>query len=487
MTERLQQSLRDSSTARWIALLFVSLTLLAGYFFADLMSPLQDMIVKNKDLGWDNAVYGTVTGAYSWLVVMGFLILGGIFLDKSGIRLTGTLFTILMIIGGFFNYYAFTETFLNGGLGYGVSKSLAPIISAIPNFFAWLESLVTGNYEPILLSPSATMAGIGYSFFGLGIEILGIAGSRIVVKWFKGKEMALAMGLQVGIGRLGMLWVFWHAPRMAGTDHIITRPMLFGLILLVIGLLTYLVYSVMDFKLDKQEEIDLSDEEEDFKFSDVAKLFTNKAFVYIAVLCVLFYSAVFPFMKFASNLMIHKFGVSPETAGDIPGLLPLGSLFLTPIIGLYLDLKGRSASIMLVGSAMLILVHLGFAFGSSSSIIAIALMLILGVAFSLVPAAMWPAVPKIVKEQYLGSAYSLIFWIQNWGLMFFPLFIGRSLELSNPGVTDKIKQGLDVHYDYTNPMIMLAITGVLGLLFAFLLKREDKKKGYGLELPNKVN
>jgi predicted MFS family arabinose efflux permease len=464
MTKKLQNSLRESSTARWVALFFISITLLAGYFFADVMSPLKTMIIENQQLNWNNNDYGLYTGAYSWFnVFFVMLIIGGIILDKSGIRFTGISFSVVMVLGAFLNYYALTDTFLNGGFG-----------------FAFLNSFWT-DYNP-----SVKLAALGYAFFGVGIEILGVTGSRVVVKWFKGKEMAFAMALQVAFGRLGMLWVFWHAPRLAGEEQLVTRPVAFGLIILIVGLLSYLVYSVMDFKLDKQETIDLSDEEEAFKLLDVSKLLLNRAFVYISLLCVLFYSAVFPFMKYAADLMVHKFGVAPGTAGDIPSLLPLGTMALTPLIGLFLDFKGKSASIMIWGSILLILVHLGFAFGPSSEFLAIVLMIILGVAFSLVPAAMWPSIPKIVKEQYLGSAYSLIFWIQNWGLMGVPMLIGWSLESSNPGVTEQIKQGIEVHYDYTLPMFLLAITGILGLVFAFLLKKEDKDKNFGLEAPNKA-
>ena len=463
MINSMQNSLRESKTARWLALLFVSLTLLAGYFFADVMSPLKSMIIENQQLGWDNNDYGLYTGAYSWFnVFFVMLIIGGIILDKAGIRLTGILFSALMIVGGWFNYYALTDTFVNGGIGYDFLNSF------------WTQ-----------YNPSVKLASLGYALFGVGVEILGVTGSRMVVKWFKGKEMAFAMALQVSFGRLGMLWVFTHAPRLAGEDHNISRPIAFGVFLLIIGLLTFMVYSVMDFKLDKQETIDLSDEEEEFRLLDVGKLLLNRSFLYISMLCVLFYSAVFPFMKYAADLMVHKFGVDPATAGDIPSLLPLGTMFMTPIIGLYLDYKGKSASVMIFGSLLLILVHLGFAFGPSSEILAIGLMIVLGISFSLVPAAMWPAIPKIVKEQYLGSAYSLIFWIQNWGLMAVPMIIGWSLEKYNPGVTDQIKQGVEVHYDYTIPLILLAITGILGLVFAFLLKIDDKKMGYGLEAPNK--
>ncbi len=463
MTEKIQNSLRESVTARWLALLFVSLTLVAGYYFADVMSPLKTMLTENTRYAWDGTEYGFFTGAYSWLVILGFLILGGIVLDKSGIRFTGLFFSVIMILGAALNYYALTDTFLNGGLGYEF-------------FNSFMKSY----------NPSVKLAAVGYAIFGLGIEVLGVTGSRIVVKWFKGKELAFAMALQVAFGRLGMLWVFWQSPRLAGTEEIVTRPLAFGVLLLIIGLLTYVMYSVMDFKLDKQEEIDLSDEAEEFEFSHIGKILYNRAFWYIAMLCVLFYSAVFPFMKYAPDLMVNKFMVAKQTAGDIPSLLPFGTMLLTPVIGLFLDYKGKSASVMIFGSLLVILVHLGFAYGPASEVFAIALMIILGISFSLVPGAMWPAVPKIVDEQYLGTAYSLIFWIQNWGLMGFPMLIGWALEEFNPGVTDQIHQGIEAYYDYTVPMLIFAITGFLGLLFAFLLKAEDRKQGYGLELPNKV-
>jgi len=465
MTEKLQQTLRDSKVARWIALLLVSLSLLTGYFFADVMSPLKTMLVENDTLGWNNEGYGWYAGAYSWFnVIFLMLIFGGIILDRMGIRFTGTTFIVVMIAGAGLNYYALTDAFINHGVAYDFLNSF------------WTK-----------YSPSVKMSALGYALFGVGVEILGITGSRMVVKWFKGKEMAFAMALQVALSRLGMFWVMYQAPRMAGEEQIVSRPVAFGAVLLVFGLAAFILYVIMDAKLDKEETIDLSDEEEDFKLIDVAKLITNKAFLYIAVLCVLFYSAVFPFMKYAPDLMVNKFGVLATKAGDIPGLLPIGSMILTPVFGLFLDYRGKSASIMILGSLLLIIVHFGFAFGSSSPILAIGLMILLGIAFSLVPAAMWPAVPKIVKEQYLGSAYAVIFYIQNIGLWLYPMIIGSSLESSNPGVTQQIKDGIEgAHYDYTNPMLIFALTGFVGLLFAFLLKHEDKKKGYGLELPNKT-
>jgi len=464
MTEQIRKTIRDSKTARWVALLLVSFSLLTGYYFADVLSPLKTMLIENGNLGWTNEGYGLYTGAYSWFNVFFFmLIFGGIILDKLGIRFTGTVFLVVMIAGGALNYYALTDTFINHGFGYD-----------------FLNSFITSY------SPSVKLSALGYALYGMGVEILGITGSRMVVKWFKGKELAFAMGLQVALGRLGMFWVMYQAPRLAGEEHIVSRPVAFGTMLMVFGLAAYLVYNVMDSKLDKEEKIDLSDEEEDFKFADAIKLFSNKSFIYITLLCVLFYSAVFPFMKYASDLMVNKFGVAAETAGDIPSLLPIGTMILTPLFGLYLDYKGKSASIMILGSILLIFVHLGFAFGPASQGLAIALMMILGVAFSLVPSAMWPAVPKIVEDKYLGSAYAVIFYVQNIGLWLYPTLIGWVLEKANPGVTEQIKNGIQATYDYTVPMEIFAITGILGLVFAYLLLRDDKTSGFGLELPNKT-
>lgn len=462
--------LKDSALARWTALILVSLTMFAGYYFADVLSPLKSMIIENAKLNWSNTGYGMYTSSYSWFnVFLGMLIIGGIILDKSGIRFTGLFFSLLMVIGGSLNYYALTDTFLNGGPGY-----------------AFLNSFLTN------ISPSLKLASFGFALFGVGIEIIGVTASRTIVKWFKGKEMATAMALQVAIARMGMLLVFYSSPRLAGDAHIITRPVAFGILLMIIGFATFLVYTFMDTKFDRQAanlriKENITVEEEKFKFSDIGKLFTNRSYIYIALLCVLFYSAVFPFMKYAPDLMVNKFGVPAKTAGDIPSLLPLGTMILTPIFGLFLDYKGKSASIMILGSILLIFVHLVFAYGPASQPLAIGLMLILGVAFSLVPAAMWPSVPKIVDERYLGTAYSLIFWVQNWGLWGMPLFIGWLLDKVNPGITEQIRNGVaGAHYNYTIPMLVFAATGILGLVFAFLLKREDKVSGFGLELPNKI-
>ncbi len=463
MSEKIQKLLRDSATARWTAMVIVAFAMLTGYYFADVMSPIKPMLQKLAP--WENnSVFGFYFGAYGWFnVFFGMLIVGGIILDKMGVRFTGTTFIALMVVGAGLNYYALTDTFLNGGPGY--------------NF---LNSFWKG-YDP-----SVKLAALGFAVFGVGVEVAGVTVSRIIVKWFMGKELALAMGLQVAIARLGTASALFFAPKIAGIDEVVTRPLAFGVVLLAVGLIAFLVYNVMDKKLDIQAqnqkllEPQTADEEK-FKFSDVWVIFTNRPFIYIAMLCVLFYSAVFPFLKYAGDFMVNKFGVDEAAAGEIPSLLPFGTMLLTPLFGLFLDKIGKGASIMILGSALLILVHLGFAFGPSSTWVAYALMLILGIAFSLVPASMWPAVPKIVNQRMLGTAYSVIFWIQNWGLMGVPMLIGYVLDKTNP-LYDPTVPGATL--DYTVPMLIFATTGLFGLLFAFLLKREDRVKKLGLELPN---
>lgn len=463
MTQNLKTSLQHSPSARWFALVLISLTMLTGYFFSDVMSPLKPLLIKDASLGWTNEAFGFYFGAYSWFnVFLGMLILGGIILDKKGIRFTGTTFVTLMVVGAALNFYALTDAFAN---------------SSISHFL--------GSFFPNI-SPSAKMAAFGYAIFGVGVEIAGITTSRIIVKWFKGKEMALAMGLQVATARIGMLMAMTLPSRIVGNSGDFSRPVAFGIILLCIGLISYIVYCISDSRLDREMHAGKTIEaEEEFKFADLKNLFTNPSFLFISFLCVLFYSAVFPFMKYAPDLMVNKFGVDPKFAGDIPSLLPLGTMALTPLFGWFLDTKGKGASIMLLGSSLLIIVHLLFAFGPNSLTLAIGLIILLGIAFSLVPSAMWPAVPKIVDERCLGTAFSVIFWIQNIGLMTVPMLIGYVLEATNPGVTEQIKQGINATYDYTIPMIIFAGFGIAGLGFAFLLKWSDKKQNFGLEKPNK--
>ena len=459
MVEKIQGSLRDSKTARWTALFIVSFTMLCAYFLTDIMAPLAGLL--EGQLGWTRSEYGTFTSAYGWFNVFLFmLILGGIILDKVGVRITGMGATILMVVGTSLKYWAVSTNSLDGQTVVGINAQVF-----------W--------------------ASIGFATFAVGVEVAGITVSKIIVKWFKGKELALAMGLEMAMARIGTGLALGFSVPIAKAMGVIdvSRPILVALIGLCIGMIAFMVYTVLDKKLDKSEAVtaDAGSSEDEFKFSDILKIVSNRGWWYIAILCVLFYSAVFPFLKYATDLMVNKFGVKEDIAGLIPMLLPLGNILLTPLFGSIYDRKGKGASIMILGSFLLIFVHSMFSIpGLNSWIVAIILVIILGIGFSLVPSAMWPSVPKIVPEKRLGTAYAMIFYVQNWGLMGVPLLIGWVLEkYCITGQT--VRDGLTVNtYDYTLPMIIFAGFGVLALIFAFLLKAEDKRKGYGLELPNIV-
>ncbi|MHC1708255.1 MAG: nitrate/nitrite transporter [Bacteroidales bacterium] len=470
MTEKVHKLLSDSTTTRWTALILVSLTMLAAYYFVDMIAPLQTLMEMNYK--WTPSNYGFFSGSEYMLNVLGFLIISGIILDKMGIRFTGLTAAAVMFTGGLIKFYALTPYFTDGGFGHAFFNSF------------WTS-----------MPASAKLASIGYGMFGIGVEMAGITTSRTVVKWFKGKELALAMGMQLATARLGASVAFFFSAPLAGVKVVdgvlqgnVLAPIYFGLALLCIGFLTFLIYTFMDSKLDRQtgEKNAGADPTEEFHVRDLAKIITNRGFLLISLLCVLFYSGVFPFLKYAVNMMQNKLGVSAEVGGMISGLLPVGTIILTPVFGNYLDKKGKGASIMILGALLLTLAHLTFALIPLNMVTAIVTIMLLGVSFSLVPASMWPSVPKIVEERYLGSAYALVFWIQNIGLMFFPWLIGRILELVNPGVSERVRAGDPTAvYNYTVPMLVFAGLGICAIFLGYLLKREDKLKNYGLEAPNK--
>lgn len=470
MTEKVQQLMSDSKAARWTALLFVSLTMLAAYYFVDMIAPLQELVQRNYR--WTPGNYGFFSGAEYMLNVCGFLIISGIILDKMGIRFTGLTATLIMLLGGAVKLYALTPYFRAGGVGYGFFNSF------------WTDMPAT-----------AKLAALGYAIFGIGVEMAGITVSRAVVKWFKGKELALAMGMQLATARLGASVAFFFSAAIAGVKEVggvmegnPLRPIYLGLALLAIGFLTFIMYTVMDARLDRQtgQTSTGADPTEEFHLKDLGKIITNPGFLIISLLCVLFYSGVFPFLKYAVNMMQNKLGVSARVGGMISGLLPVGTILLTPAIGGYLDRKGKGATMMIFGSALLCIAHLTFALVPLNLALAIAAIVVLGIAFSLIPASMWPSVPKIVEERYLGSAYALVFFIQNIGLMFFPWLIGVVLDAVNPGVTARLEAGdATAVYNYTIPMLVFAGLGACAVVLAFLLLRVDKSKKYGLELPNK--
>ena len=449
MTELINKKLNDSKVARWTALAIVSFTMLCGYFLTDVMSPLKPML--EQELSWTSTDFGMFTSAYGWFnVFLLMLIFGGMILDKMGVRFTGFGACFLMLIGCAIKYAA-------------------------------VAGYIGQSGEILGFSSQVMIASLGYAIFGVGVEIAGITVSKIIVKWFKGKELALAMGLEMATARIGTMLAMAITVPFAKYFQSVSAPVLLCLIMLCIGLISFFIYTFMDKKLDASMTGQEEEAEEPFRFSDIGAIITNKGFWLIALLCVLFYSAVFPFLKYATDLMVNKYHVEEELAGFIPSLLPLGTLFLTPFFGNLYDRKGKGASIMMLGAVLLIIVHLLFTLPILNEWwFATLIMIVLGIAFSLVPSAMWPSVPKIIPEKQLGTAYALIFWVQNWGLMGVPALIGWVLDkyckLDNSAGGPA--------YDYTLPMAIFTCFGILALFIAFLLKREDKKKGYGLELPN---
>lgn len=453
MNEQIQKTLKDSSKVRWAALFLVSFACFTGYLFTEIISPLKTIIEKSS-LGWSSTEFGVVVSAYGWFnVFLAMLIIVGILLDKFGIRFSAVASALTMIVGAGIKYYAFAGDF-------------AP------------DAKIIG------LDIRVFYAAFGYALFGVGVEYAGITATKAIVKWFKGKEMALALGLSTAISRLGSFVPLFFGAKIAKIFNVPTT-ILFGFLLLIIGLITFIAYNVMDKKLDFQMALESDSEEDKFKFSELKVIFLNRAFWYITALCVLFYSAVFPFYKYGPDLMVNKFNVSETWAGVIPSLVPFGTIFLTPLFGSIYDKKGKGASIMIIGSFILVIVHVIYFLPFITSVwIAAVNALLLGIGFSLVPSAMWPSVPKIIPEKQLGTAYATIFWVQNWGLMGIPFAIGVILDKLNPGAAEAISSGAAVKYNYSETWLIFIGLAVLAVVFAFLLKVEDKKKGYGLEMPN---
>ena len=460
MTTTIKQTLRDSKVARWTALIIVSFTMMWGYFLTDAMSPLMDMLgisVEQGGMGWSANDFGNFNWAYMWFNVFLFmLIFGGIILDKIGVRLTGIVSCLFMVIGAGIKYYA-VEYIQPGG-----------------------EAIFMGLNQQVLT------ACLGYAIFAVGTENCGITVTKVIAKWFAGHEMALAMGIQVAVARLGTALALAVGPVLAKKFEVST-PLLLALVLLVVGLLSYIVFCVMDSRLDQQEDTSsvVGADDETFKMGDLTLILRSKGFWLIALLCLCFYSAVFPFLKYATSLMINKYQVDPALAGTLPAILPFGNLLMTPIFGGIYDRYGKGATIMVIGSVLLIVVHVLFAMPILNYWwFAAIIMVVLGIAFSLVPSAMWPSVPKIIPLRLLGSAYALIFWVQNIGLGGVPLLIGYILsEYCITGTV--VRDGNAVaQYDYTLPMLIFAFFGVIALFLAIWLKIEDRKKGYGLEKPN---
>lgn len=453
MTTTLQHKLNDSVVARWTALVLVASMMFFAYMFVDVMSPLKSLVEQAR--GWDSTTFGTYAASEYFLnVFVFFLIFAGIILDKMGIRFTGLLSAGLMVAGASIKFVGISEWF------------------QATELCAWLDSWWTA------LPGSAKMASLGFMIFGCGCEMAGTTVSKAIAKWFQGKEMALAMGLEMAIARLGVFAVMWIAPMISNRyEQSIVAPVAFCTALLMIGMLCYTVFVFMDRKLDRQlitagEMKEEKSSDEEFQIRDLGRIFSSKMFWLVALLCVLYYSAIFPFQRYAPNFLEVTLGIDAESAARLFSCFPVLAMILTPLLGALLDFRGKGATMLMAGAVVMIACHLSFAFVLPmfpSKWLALLLVVTLGVSFSLVPAALWPSVPKIIDEKVLGSAYCLIFWIQNIGLCLVPLLIGKVLDATG---------------GYTAPMVIFSSFGVLAFIFSFYLKIEDRKKGYGLELPN---
>lgn len=551
MVEKIQTTLRDSASARWTALLLLAFAMFCSYIFMDILSPIKDLLESTR--GWDSKAFGTYAGSETFLnVFIFFLIFAGIILDKMGVRFTALLSGAVMLVGAVINWYAVTESFIGSGLETWFTNNL----NYIPGFD---ELGVSPFYRG--MPASAKFASVGFMIFGCGVEMAGITVSRGIVKWFKGKEMALAMGSEMALARLGVATCMIFSPVFAKWGGVIdvSRSVAFGVILLMIALIMFIVYFFMDKKLDAQTG-EAEEKDDPFRIKDLGKILSSSGFWLVALLCVLYYSAIFPFQKYAVNMLqcnltftelpegsfwasntvavvqyivmlvvaaaafMSNFSKSKtkqitlltlaigfllvfcymaymrQSAESIFAVFPLLAVGITPILGKFVDHKGKAASMLMLGSMLLIICHLTFAFilplfkgnNVGGVIVAFVTILVLGSSFSLVPASLWPSVPKLVDNKVIGSAYALIFWIQNIGLWLFPLLIGKILYASNPKVVNDLAEGIitpqqaAVSYDYTNPLIMLALLGVLALILGFVLKAVDKKKNLGLEKPNIV-
>ena len=547
MVQKIQQTLRDNAAARWSALLLLALAMFCSYIFMDILSPIKDLMQSTR--GWNSTAFGTMQGAETFLnVFIFFLIFAGIILDKMGVRFTALLSGAVMLVGGVIKYYAVTEAFAGSSLDIWFTEHL--------NYIPLFDELgVSPFYKG--MPASAKFAAVGFMIFGCGVEMAGITVSRGIVKWFKGRETAMAMGSEMALARLGVATCMIFSPffaRLGGTVDV-SRSVAFGVVLLCIAMMMFIVYFFMDKKLDAQTG-EAEEADEPFKISDLGKILSSGGFWLVALLCVLYYSAIFPFQKYAVNMLqcnltLHEgtgiwassqitfiqygvmllvaacsfagnfskkkpvqlvlFGIAAlaliaycyigymrGTAETIFAVFPLLAVAITPALGKYVDTKGKAASMLIFGSLLLILCHLTFAFvlplfknsEVGGLIVAYSTILVLGASFSLVPAALWPSVPKLVDEKIIGSAYALIFWIQNIGLWLFPLLIGKILDKTNTDVYAQVEQGLissedaAVSLDYTWALVMLASLGLAALLIGLVLKVVDRKKRIGLEEPN---
>lgn len=446
--------LNDSPIARWTVLIIVATAMMMGYFVNDVMSPLETLLEMPRSeggLGWTPSNYGFFSGASSFInVFLLMLFFSGLILDKMGIRFTGVLACSLMVLGTLTKYYAVTTDF--GESQFSIFNSQLPA--------------------------SAAVASLGFAVFGVGYEMTGITVSKAMVRWFTDHELALAMGIQLAMSRLGTAAALSISAPIA-RHFSLSTPLLVSLSFLIIGLLSFLVFCVMDRRLDNSsrtkkhreagDSMQSKDSSDEFRLSDILLTLRNPGFWLITLFCVLFYSAVSPFLKFSTKLMVMKYGVDPDIAGFFSSIAPFGTILMTPLFGLIYDRYGKGVTLVISGALMLTVVHFGFSMPMHSSATAIALMAILSIGYSLAPAALWPCVPRIIPLKCLGSAYSMIFFIQNFGRAIIPMFVGRANEIDP---------------SYTSSMLIFGFTATGATLTAIAMWYIDRRKGYGLQLPN---
>ena len=543
------EQLKDKAWARWTALGLLAFAMFCSYIFMDILSPIKDLLQSTR--GWDSTAFGTMQGSETFLnVFIFFLIFAGIILDKMGVRFTAVLSGAVMLVGACINWYALTDAFIGSSLDVWFTNNL----NYIPGFD---ELGISPFYKG--MPASAKLSAVGFMIFGCGVEMAGITVSRGIVKWFKGRELAMAMGSEMALARLGVGTCMIFSPLVAnfGGDISVSRSVAFGVVLLMVALIMFIVYFFMDRKLDAQTG-EAEEKDDPFKISDLGKILSSLGFWVVALLCVLYYSAIFPFQKYAVNMLQCNLTLTPPADGSfwssdmatyiqyvimlivaggafafsfaknksvkIPSLVvavialvtycimgymrqsaaaifavfPLLAVGITPILGNYVDHKGKAASMLVFGALLLIICHLTFAFilpmfkgnDMGGVIVAYVTILVLGASFSLVPASLWPSVPKLVDAKIIGSAYALIFWIQNIGLWLFPLLIGKVLDSTNSDIAAMVASGAmtpekaAVNYNYTWPLVMLACLGVAALILGLYLKVVDRQKHLGLELPN---
>lgn len=440
---------------RWVILLSMSVAVGATYYVYDAISTLKSFMTAN--LGFSSTEYGVIVSFYSFPnTFLALAVIGGIILDKIGIKKTGYFFIISCVIGAFLTAYGASDAFRQDGIGYGLLNSFLP------------------EY-----SPELKMMIIGRFFFGLGAETFIVVQNKVIAKWFKGSELAFAFGLNLAICRIGTAAALIFSPMIAENTGDWVLSLWVMALIMFIGLLSFVLYSLLDRK--KSESGTLLDPTEQFRFKDITDLLLNRSFVYITLLCLLFYAAVFPFLSYAPDMLLNKFGVTTEDSGLLTSIVIFGTILFTPLFGYLVDRKGKRASMMIVGSVALVLIHLYLSLTYLTPYIP---MFMLGIAFSLVPAAMWPSVALIVEEKRLGTAYGLMTSIQNFGMWGIPILAGMITDASNPGITQQaIEQGAVL--DYTNTLVLFAVLGGFAVLFAFLLKMTDSgPKGHGLEKPS---